>query len=145
MSRTLKMKADEALDSLVLHLAEIKAKSDAAKQARDETAPRVMEELRKAGQKSRKVQWSDTHDVVARIKTRDTSQIDAERLKKAIGAKQYNRLTSPQLDEAKVESAIQLGELDQNVVSQCMEERKSEYIETRFVKRNRNEQESSRS
>lgn len=67
-----------------------------------------------------------------RVKTRHKMDIDSERLKKAIGANQFNKLTSPVLDEAKVEAAIQLGELDPNVVAACTEESETPYLEARF-------------
>lgn len=68
------------------------------------------------------------------IKTREKMTIDEERLKKAIGAPAYNKLTSATLDEAKVEAAISLGELDPNVVAGCTSETTTDYLEVRFGK-----------
>lgn len=75
---------------------------------------------------------SDDDYAVVTVKTRETLTIDAQRLKKAIGARKYNKLTTPTLDESKVEAAIQLGELDPNVVASCTDEKKSEYLDVRF-------------
>ena len=80
---------------------------------------------------------SETNATVS-LKERDNSQIDAEMLKKKLGAKAYNKLTSPVLDEAKVEAAIQLGEIDANVVASCMNEHKTNYLEVRFTQKRKN-------
>lgn len=69
---------------------------------------------------------------VVRIKERENVQFDEAKLRKAIGAKAFNKLLSTFLDEAKIEAAIQLGELDPNVVAQCMDTDMTEYLEVRF-------------
>ena len=81
--------------------------------------------------------FSEDESASVRIKERDNSKINPDRLKKAIGAKAFNKLTVPVLDEAKVEAAITIGDLDPNVVSQCMDEYTTEYLEARFNKRRR--------
>lgn len=129
--------AKETLDALTQYLAEIKVRTDQAKDERTEAAPRLMEAMKAAGVKRHRVPWSEEHDVVAAIKERSTATINAEKLKKALGAKQFHRLTTPHLDESKVEAAIQLGEVDQNVVAQCTEESSTEYIDVRFQKKKR--------
>ena len=137
VSRTLRRvgsAVNEALDAAVTQLGEIKVRADQAKKDREEVAPVVLEQLKDAGKTKHRVPWDETNDVVATIRERDNSKIDPERLKKAIGAKQFNKLTTPQLDMAKVEASIQLGELDANIVAQCTEESISEYVDVRFNK-----------
>lgn len=129
--------AKENLDALTQYLAEIKVRADQAKDERTEAAPRLLEAMKSAGVTRHRVPWSEEHDVVASVKERTTATINQERLKKALGAKQFHKLTEPQLSESKVEAAIQLGEVDQNVVAQCTEESTTEYIDVRFAKKKR--------
>lgn len=79
---------------------------------------------------------SETNATVA-VKERETSKIDEEKLKKRIGAQAYNRLTTASLDEAKLEAAIRLGEIDRNIVAECMETSSRPYLEARFTKKRR--------
>lgn len=126
--------AKDALDTVVDSLAHIKIAKDQAESDRKEVAPVALERMKEAGVAKHRIPWSDEHDAVAAIKTRDNSKVDPERLKKAIGAKQFHKLTSEHLDDEKIEAAIQLGELDANVVAQCVDESKTEYVEVRFLK-----------
>lgn len=72
------------------------------------------------------------HVATVRVKKRTKMVVDEDRLKKALGASQFNKLTSPVLDEAKVEAAIQLGDVDPNVVASCTSESETPYLEVRF-------------
>jgi hypothetical protein len=82
-----------------------------------------------------KVDYSADEDAVVSIKTRENAKIDEERLKKALGATKFNKLTSKVLDEAKVEAAINLGEIDPNVVASCTDFTPVEYLEVRFTRK----------
>lgn len=84
-----------------------------------------------------KVDFDEETVATVSLKERDNSRIDPEKLKKKLGAQKYNKLTSAVLDEAKVEAAIQLGEVDPNVVASCMSENKTNYLEARFTKKRR--------
>ena len=137
MARRLKKagaETSEMLDQLVSSMARIKTQSDALKEERQETSSALLNGLKDAGKSKHRVSWTEDHDAVASIRERDNSKIDPERLKKAIGAKQFDKLTSPQLDMAKVEAAVQLGELDPNIVAQCTDESVTEYVDVRFNK-----------
>ncbi len=79
-----------------------------------------------------KVLVDSSTEATVSVKTRENMTIDEERLKKAIGAPAFNRLTTPVLDEAKVEAAIQLGDLDPNVVAACTSTNDTNYLEARF-------------
>jgi len=81
------------------------------------------------------VDLDDTTRATVKIKHRSDTRIDPERLKKAIGAQAFNRLTTATLDEAKVEAAIQLGELDPKIVSTCVSETETSYLEARLRKK----------
>lgn len=71
------------------------------------------------------------------VKTRENLTIDEARLKKAIGARAFNRLCVSVLSEDKIEAAIQLGELDANVVAGCTNEKKTQYLDVRFRSKKR--------
>ena len=82
-----------------------------------------------------KVDFDPEQDATVRVKRRENLSIDPDRLKKAIGAPAFNKLTEPVLSEAKVEAAIALGELDPNVVASCTTEHHTDYLEVRFTKK----------
>lgn len=69
------------------------------------------------------------------IKTRDNYKIDEDKLKKALGAPLFNKLTTAKLDEDKIEAAIALGDVDPNVVAACTEHTETQYLEVRYTKK----------
>jgi hypothetical protein len=79
--------------------------------------------------------FDEFRDATVSEKTRTNTQIDAARLKRALGARVYNKLTTRVLDEAKVEAAISKGEIDANTVASCMDEYETPYLEVRFTKK----------
>ena len=91
--------------------------------------------LMEDGPKKIKLDFDSETTATVSVKERDNSKIDPEKLKKKLGAQAYNRLTTPVLDEAKVEAAIQLGEVDANVVASCMTGETTNYLEARFTKK----------
>lgn len=104
--------------------------------ARKEAGGPLKEAMEELGmEKIAVTDFSDEETATVRLKERDNSKINPDRLKKAIGAKAFNRLTVPTLDEAKIEAAITLGELDPKVVAQCVDEHTTTYLEARFNKR----------
>lgn len=91
--------------------------------------------MKKLGYAKQLVDFNEDTNAVVQVKTREHTKIDADRLKKALGATAYNKLTSAFLDEAKVEAAIKLGEVDPNVVASCTESSETPYLEVRFTKK----------
>lgn len=89
------------------------------------------------GLKKVKVDFDEDTDATVSIKVRERTVVDEDRLKKALGAKVYNKLTTPMLDDAKIEAAIKLGEIDPNVVSACLSTTETPYLEARFTKKRR--------
>jgi len=53
--------------------------------------------------------------------SRTTTKVDEQGLKKALGARTFNKLTKPVLDKAKLETAINEGDVDAAIVSQYVE------------------------
>ncbi len=54
-----------------------------------------------------------------------TFTVDETRLKKALGATSYNKLTTAKFDRKKLEAAMESGDVDPHVVSPCVTEKKS--------------------
>ena len=54
-----------------------------------------------------------------------TVTFDEAKLKKALGAPAYNKLTTAHLDRKKLEGAVDLGQVDPVVVAQCSTEKTS--------------------
>lgn len=103
--------------------------------ARKDVGGALLPLMQELGVAKHKVDFDDEQDATVRVKVRENLSIDAERLKKAIGAPAFNKLTEPVLSEAKVEAAIQLGDLDPNVVASCTNEHHTDYLEVRFTKK----------
>jgi hypothetical protein len=65
---------------------------------------------------------SDTMPITAVMGTlveSEVEEIDQERLKKALGATTWNKLTTASLDKKKLQDAMARGVVDPNVVAQC--------------------------
>lgn len=82
-----------------------------------------------------RIDFDENTNALIKVKKRETTNIDEDRLRKALGAKRYNKLLSTFLDESKLEAAIQLGEVDPNVVASCMDTSETEYLEVRFTQK----------
>jgi len=89
----------------------------------------------------KKVKVNDDYDGTVSIRTRSHSNINPEKLKKALGAKEFNKLTTRTLDESKLEDAIHAGDIDPRIVASCMEHSDTDYLDTRFTKRKRKKEE----
>lgn len=103
--------------------------------SRKEQGTEVLEAMKTVGLKKVKIDFDTDTDATVSIKERENTTVDEDRLRKAVGARTWNKLTTAVLDPAKVEAAIKLGELDPNVLSSCMESKTTEYLEARFAKK----------
>lgn len=117
--------------------ANLKDDENAAVAARKKQGEETLLVMQDSGDKKIKVDFDEDRDATVSIKVRERSVFDEGRLKKALGAKVYSKLTTPVLDEAKVEAAIKLGEVDPNVVSSCLVTTETPYLEARFTKKRR--------
>jgi hypothetical protein len=103
---------------------------------RKEAGSRLLPAMQDLGMtRSRLKNFSDDESAIVSIKQRETMKIDERRLKKAIGAQAFNKLTTPVLDEAKLEAAISEGRLDPAMVAACADEHITPYLEVRFTKK----------
>lgn len=120
------------LDRLVRTAGSLKKQRDSAEEEFKSHKSIVLDVFSDDEIERHRVYFEGEQDVVVARKIRDNG-INAEKLKTAIGAQAFNKLTSPKLDQAKVEAAIAKEELDPNVVAQCLNEQ-TEYIDVRFLK-----------
>jgi hypothetical protein len=143
MSRTLRIRKghddvevrQERLAEDARDYAELKYQEREYEARRKEKGQELLPEMQEAGRQKIKVDFDSEQDATVSVKNRERVTIDADRLKKAIGAPAFNKLTTPTLDEAKIEAAIQLGDLDPNVVASCTSESSTPYLEVRFTKK----------
>lgn len=97
----------------------------------------TLELMTKANVTKVKVDFDDDTDATVSVKKRERTVVNEDKLKKAIGARTFNKLQSKVLDEAKLEAAVRLGDIDPNVVSACLETTETPYLEARFTKKRR--------
>jgi hypothetical protein len=81
--------------------------------------------------------FDDQQRAVVRVKTRVDTTIHEAQLRTKLGAPAFNKLTTPKLDETKIEAAIQAGELDANLVASCSQTTETPYLEVRYVAKKR--------
>lgn len=95
-----------------------------------EAQPSIIEQMEEAGS-NRRIVDTDDAKVTATIVRGTTVNLDSDRLKKAIGARAWNKLTVRSLDQKKVKEAIESGDLDPNIVAECSDEvDKTPYVRT---------------
>lgn len=115
--------------------ANLKWEETEAQKKRKEHGVEVLAAMKAYGARKVPVDFDAQTNAVVAIKTRENTKVDEDRLRKAVGAKLWGKLTTQVLDPAKVEAAIKLGDLDPNVLSSCMETSETEYLEARFTKK----------
>ena len=130
-----RLKVDDNVRELAREYANLRFNEKEAEAKRKEYGQEVLEVMQRTATPKVKVDFDEATDATVAVKHRETVKIDEDRLKKALGAKVFNKLTTPVLDEAKVEAAIKLGEVDPNVVEACLETTTRPYLEARFTKK----------
>lgn len=109
----------------------------AAEERRKAYGEELLPEMQNQQVNKLKIDYDSDRSVTVSVKEREVNRIDESKLRKRIGASAYNKLTTASLDEAKLEAAIKLGEVDRNIVAECMETTKKPYLEARFGKKRR--------
>lgn len=97
----------------VQHLLRLKLAAEAAEAEYNEAQERFIEQMELVGRKSLK---DDSTKVT--VVTRSIPRYDEKGLAKALGATLWNKVTKKTLDKAKLEKAVDEGEIDINVVAQ---------------------------
>lgn len=125
----------QELDEEALQAGRLKVSADRAKELAKEHKIILLNLLKDQQSKghTHRVGFDDDRAVIVSLKEKYNG-VDPEKLKKAMGAPAFNKLTSAHLDQGKLEAAIALGHLDPNVVSACMKP-VTEYVDVRFGKR----------
>lgn len=101
----------------LLALASAKAKAKQAAQDVVDAETRLIEAMHKAGQKTVSTVLPDGEAIKGTLVEPQTVVIDEDRLKNAIGAAKWKKVTKTVLDKAKLEAAVAIGEIDQNTVA----------------------------
>lgn len=97
-------------------LRSLKVVAEAAQQAYEEAQALFIKEMEAVG---RKTLTDDTTKVT--VVERSIPKYDEKGLAKALGAAMWNKITKKSLDKAKLEKAVDEGEIDINVVAQHTE------------------------
>jgi hypothetical protein len=141
MSR-IKIQSDPGLEIEGEHLSErareyahLRQQERELEAKRKESGQRLLPLMEELQLKKTKVDYDAERDATVTVKERGKLTIDPAKLRKAIGARAYGRLTTAILDEEKVKAAIELGELDPNVVASCSQEFVTPYLEVRLTKK----------
>lgn len=120
----------DGLDESIVQFAKHKAAAKYHEGQWREAQPEIIESMESANV-SRRVVTDDDVKVTATIVRGTTVELDPERLKKAIGAREWNKLTKRVLDSSLVKKAVDDGTLDPAVVAECsVEKEKTPYVRT---------------
>ena len=82
----------------------------------------IIDFIKGKGNKTMSAEDTKGVTVTATVVESTSIAIDEARLKKAVGAQVWKKITTPRLDDKLLEQAIQSGEVDVNVVAQCTTE-----------------------
>lgn len=89
----------------------------------------IVDMIKSKGNRTMSTQDHNGVTITATVVESTSMAIDEARLKKAVGAAVWKKITTPRLDDKLLEQAIQAGEVDVNVVAQCTTETpRSPYI-----------------
>jgi hypothetical protein len=135
--KTIAQSEEESLRWQAREYANLRHLEREAEAQRKEYGSGVLEIMRSKDVKKIKVDFDEHTDATVSVKTREVAKLDDDKLKKAIGAKAFAKLTTPVVDESKIEAAIKLGELDPNIVESCLDVSEVPYLEARFTKKRR--------
>lgn len=125
----------ERLEQEAYSYARLKEEEKKYAELRKEQGSKVLEGMNELHVRKVQLDFDETTNATVAIKTRENTTVDEDRLRKAVGAKVWKKLTTAVLDPAKVEAAIKLGELDPNILSACMDTKETDYLEARFTKK----------
>lgn len=104
--------ASAAVTKNLLDLALLKNRAKEIAHDIGEAESRLIESMHKAGQKTTSVSLPSGDTVKGTLVEPQTVVIDEDRLKKALGAKQWAKVTKTVLDKVKLEAAVALGDID---------------------------------
>lgn len=129
-TETVVAQPDEGQDALAEALVQYDNEHNLAKhwEERRKDTQRELLGAMKSARKSELRASTDRENLTGKHVVTERNRIDAEKLKKALGAKLWKKVTTPALDEDKLEAAIKLGEVDPNVVASCSSTTESEYV-----------------
>ena len=110
--------ADKIAAGMLLKLAAIKAKTQALNEEHETIAKALVERMVANGQKTIST-GIDGEEIKGTLVQAQRVKYDEDRLKGALTAKQWGKVTTAVLDKTKLEAAIVIGEVDPNTVAAC--------------------------
>lgn len=139
--KTPQEQVEEKIKIYLREFAEIREKRKEFKKEETWRQQDIVSFMKDAGRSTITTDYDGAQEVRGTLVTRSRITINEEKLKKELGAKQFNKLTERVLDEDKLEEAIKNDEVDPNIVAKCSEEKVSEYIRTTIDKKDPEEDE----
>lgn len=113
----------ESMDTLITALAYAKMRRKQAEETEAMLTERVVDRLENV------YRYKTTSGITARIIRPIDSVLDEHKLKKALGAQLFRKITVEKVDRKLLESNIAAGSIDGVVVASCMEEKpKKPYV-----------------
>lgn len=109
----------------ILRAAALKAQIDALEVRYSEAKRNILDEFARTGKKSASVVARDGSTVKATFVQATRLVYSEERLKTALNAKQWAKVTKQVLDKTLLEAAVVLGDVDANVVASCTDQTES--------------------
>lgn len=125
--------ADNKLQGLASQVLYWESEKDKAEQRLKDAREALAQGLAAAGQKSTTAVIGNTRHSFS-IGSRRTLKIDETGLRKALGARVFNKFTVRKLDRKKFEHAVDTGEIDPLMVSQYIAVDESDQFVTHRVK-----------
>lgn len=108
---------------LLIELAAVKAQQDMLATRKGEIEQNLVNALKSRGQSTVSTTLGSGATVKGTLVEGTRVTIDADRLKGALGAPLWKKVTKQVLDNEKLEAAVALGEVDPNVVAACSTEK----------------------
>lgn len=108
---------------LLAEAAALKLMAESAKKSYDAKQEELVQAMRAVGQKTATVSLPDEQAIKGTLVEGTRITIDEARLKQALDAKMWKKITKEVLDTTKLEAAVALNEVDANVVAACSTEK----------------------
>jgi hypothetical protein len=104
---------------LVDQLREARAQTQLAKLEEKKIETQLIELMNESKMRSAVVDYHDGFSIKASVVSAERTSVDEVSLRKALGAREFNKLTVRKLDKHKLEDAIKSSSVDPVIVAQC--------------------------
>lgn len=127
--------SDDELEHLAHEYAQVKAEMEALDERKRELQTRLVAVFRHRQRRRVQLDYGDESYATATLVEPSRVQVDEQRLKRALGAPTFTKVSTPRLDRDKLDQAIKTGDVDANVVAECSYDTGSPYIKVKFTDR----------